>query len=45
MSKRCKLKKEYYDCYGNYKGIGKYSDNYVKWLEDQILELRIKLIE
>jgi hypothetical protein len=45
MSKRCKLKKEYYEAHGNYKGVGKYSDNYVKWLEDQILELRIKLIE
>ena len=41
MSKRCKLQKEYYQQYGNYKGNGKYSDEYVSWLEEQILALRI----
>lgn len=40
MSKRCKLQKEYYKQFGNYKGEGKYSDHYVKWLENQILQLR-----
>lgn len=40
MSKRCELQKEYYKELGNYKGIGKYSDDYVKWLEEQVLELR-----
>jgi hypothetical protein len=25
---------------GNYKGVGKYSDKYVKWLEDEVLRLR-----
>ena len=41
MSKRCKLQKEYFKKYGNYKAVnshGKYSDHYVKWLEDQVLE-------
>ena len=37
MSKRCKLQKEYYKEFGNYKGVGKYSDDYVKWLEDKVL--------
>lgn len=37
MSKRCKLQKEYYKYFGNYKGVGKYSNNYVKWLEDKVL--------
>ena len=41
MSKRCKLQKEYYQAKGNYKGNGKYSDEYVSWLEEQILALRI----
>jgi hypothetical protein len=41
MSKRCELQKEYYQSNGNYKGNGKYSDEYVRWLEDQILALRI----
>mgnify|MGYP005994105175 CR=1 FL=1 len=39
MSKRCKLQKEFYKEFGNYKGEGKYSDYYVKWLEDKIMEL------
>lgn len=39
MSKRCKLQKEYYKCFGNYKGCGKYSDDYVRWLEDVIIRL------
>ena len=41
MSKRCELQKEYYQQYGNYKGNGKYKDEYVSWLEEQILALRI----
>jgi len=41
MSKRCELQKEYYKEYGNYKGYGKYSDDYVRWLEDEVLALRI----
>jgi len=40
MSKRCKLQKEYYQSNGNYKGKSKYNDNYVKWLEDEVLSLR-----
>jgi len=40
MSKRCELQKEYYQNHGNYKGNGKYSDSYVKWLEDTIIEIR-----
>jgi hypothetical protein len=40
MSKRCKLQKEYYQSNGNYKGKGKYNDKYVKWLEDELLNLR-----
>jgi transcription elongation factor Elf1 len=40
MSKRCELQKEYYKSNGNYKGVGKYNDKYVKWLEDQILQSR-----
>jgi hypothetical protein len=39
MSKRCELQKEYYKEYGNYKGDGKYSDDYVKWLENKYMEL------
>jgi hypothetical protein len=41
MSKRCELQKEYYKANGNYKGVGKYCDKYVSWLEEQILALRI----
>lgn len=41
MSKRCELQKEYYQSKGNYKGNGKYKDEYVSWLEEQILALRI----
>lgn len=41
MSKRCELQKEYYKEFGNYKGVGKYSDHYVKWLEDEVLALRL----
>ena len=37
MSKRCELQKEYFKDFGNYKGNGKYSDDYVKWLEDKVL--------
>lgn len=40
MSKRCELQKEYYKQFGNYKGNGKYNDNYVRWLENEILSLR-----
>lgn len=39
MSKRCELQKEYYLQFGNYKGGGKYNDNYVKWLESEVLKL------
>lgn len=41
MSKRCKLQKEYYQAKGSYKGNGKYNDKYVRWLEDQVLALRM----
>ena len=40
MSKRCKLQKEYFKTYGNYKGIGKYSNHYVGWLEKELIKLR-----
>jgi hypothetical protein len=40
MSKRCKLQSEYFKKHGNYKGVGKYSDNYVKWLEDKVIALK-----
>ena len=40
MSARCKLQKEYYKKYGNCKGNGKYNDNYVNWLENEVLSLR-----
>ena len=40
MSKRCKLQKEYYKYYGNYKGLGTYTLAYVRWLEDEVLRLR-----
>ena len=39
MSKRCELQKEYFKDFGNYKGDGKYSDDYVKWLEDKVKSL------
>jgi hypothetical protein len=39
MSKRCKLQKEYYKEFGNYKGKGKYTDHYVKWLESKVLAI------
>ena len=41
MSKRCELQKEYHREFGNYKGVGKYSDHYVNWLESKILALNI----
>lgn len=44
MSKRCELQKEYYQANGNYKGIGKYSDEYVMWLENEVLALRQPLV-
>jgi hypothetical protein len=44
MSKRCELQKEYYKTNGNYKGAGKYSDDYVMWLENQLLELQKKVM-
>ena len=42
MSKQCELQKEYYQRHGNYKanGNGKYSDDYVAWLENQVLSFR-----
>lgn len=39
MSKRCKLQKEYYKEFGNYKGSGKYTNHYVKWLESKFLAI------
>ena len=39
MSKRCKLQKEYYKEFGNYKGSGKYTDHYVDWLESKVLAI------
>jgi hypothetical protein len=42
MSKRCELKKEYYKEFFNYKGAGKYSDDYVRWLESQVLTFKEK---
>jgi hypothetical protein len=44
MSKRCELQKEYYQANGNYKGSGKYSDDYVIWLENEVLALRQPLV-
>jgi hypothetical protein len=44
MSKRCELQKEYYQVNGNYKGSGKYSDDYVMWLENEVLALRQPLV-
>ena len=41
MSKRCKLQKEYYKEFGTNKGVGKYTDHYVKWLESEVLALRL----
>lgn len=43
MSKRCELQKEYYKKLGNYKGVGKYSDDYVRWLESKVLTFKEKL--
>jgi|TARA_R110000868_G_scaffold170115_4_gene405333 hypothetical protein len=40
MSKRCELQKEYFKAYGNYKGDGKYSDHYVRWLEEKVLDYK-----
>ena len=40
MSKRAKLHKDYFQQFGTRKGTSKVSDHYVKWLEDQVLELR-----
>ena len=39
MSKRCELQKEYYKECGHSKGVGKYTDHYVNWLENKVLEL------
>jgi hypothetical protein len=44
MSKRCKLQKEYYKEFGNYKGSGKYTDHYVSWLESRVLALTIPVV-
>jgi hypothetical protein len=44
MSKRCELQKKYYKEFGNYKGVGKYSDHYVNWLESRILALTIPVV-
>lgn len=44
MSKRCELQKEYYQANGNYKGSGKYSDDYVMWLENKVLALHQLLV-
>lgn len=44
MSKRCKLQKEYYKEFGNYKGDGKYTDHYVNWLESKVLALTIPVV-
>ena len=41
MSRRCELQKQYYKEFGSYKGDGKYSDHYVKWLENEVLALRL----
>jgi len=38
------LQKEYYKTNGNYKGVGKYSDKYVMWLENELLALRQPII-
>ena len=37
MSKRCELKSNYFNEFGNYKGQGQYTDDYVKWLEDKVI--------
>lgn len=42
MSKRCELKKEYFKANGNYKGVGKFKDNYVEWLENKLIDLSNK---
>ena len=44
MSKRCQLQKEYYQANGNYKGSGKYSDDYVMWLENEVLAWRQPIV-
>jgi len=44
MSKKCKLQKEYYKKFGNYKGNGKYTDHYVNWLESKVLALTIPVV-
>ena len=41
MSKRCKLQKEYYKEFGNYKGSGKYTDHHVNWLEMKVSQALI----
>jgi hypothetical protein len=41
MSNRSKLQKEYYNIYGNYKGSGKYNDDYVAWLENRLIALTL----
>jgi hypothetical protein len=40
MSKRTELHKEYYKQFGTRKGTSKVSEHYVKWLEDQVLNLK-----
>jgi hypothetical protein len=44
MSNRCKLQKEYYKEFGNYKVYGQYTDHYVNWLESRILALTIPVV-
>jgi hypothetical protein len=41
MSKRCRLQKEFYQTVGNYKGKGQYSNQYVAWLEDKVINNHI----
>jgi len=45
MSKRCELQKEYYKERGNYKGDGKYTDDYVAWLEEKIVKNNVDLAD
>ena len=40
MSRRCKLQKEFYKDFGDYKGKGKYNDTYVRWLENKLINFR-----
>ena len=42
MSKRSEIHKEYYKQFGTRKGASKVSEHYVKWLEDQVLKLRME---